>query len=218
MLAFVSTAGLRLGRVVKRNRQRCGTLPICKLFELGERSTALLVPTLPDLKQYVKNFGGKKERRRRFAVMIIGFLLNALFGWIVGRWVQIILFHFIAFFPILAPLFSAARKNVELRRYPYAGIFTGRVEDIRIGDVLDVHVTDESGRSITVNVPNTSQNIDRLQCGLSAMTVVFSKKSSFRTISGATDLYIPELDEFIGKHPYLARDYFLKLVSEYTVD
>jgi len=50
------------------------------------------------------------------------------------------------------------------------------------------------------------------------MTVVFSKKSSFRTISGATDLYIPELDEFIGKHPYLARDYFLKLVSEYTVD
>lgn len=96
------------------------------------------------------------------------------------------------------------------------GLFSGTVEAVRRGGggAVEVTAVDAEGRALVVRTPARSlasvrdkRNNGRVEAGMPCEAVVFGQPydPEFRTLVGASDVYVPAADAWVGTYPQVAR-------------
>lgn len=95
-------------------------------------------------------------------------------------------------------------------------LFSGEVVDWRVSDdmrLLLLHVEDGEGHVLKIRAPFHEAHRE-LVPGMHSHTIVFDKTGSkFSAVGASTDVFIPELDLWIGQYPYLDRKLFRRFVK-----
>ncbi|HAA32316.1 MAG TPA: phosphate ABC transporter permease [Cyanobacteria bacterium UBA8553] len=195
-----------------------------------------LIPILASSPQYIYFWGKFPDFLKRLLISVIGIaavlLLNIFLG--SGFYALSLLLGIISgLYWWWGPIYSATRRNLEVRRYKYSGFWRGRVADVFVTEELigqeetvnnrgelvivenrerrlNVDVEDETGFSAQLQVP-----LRRLHKGISrgqiAEMLVMSNEPDLGRIAKTSDLYIPSLNLWVSDYPYLQRDFFSQM-------
>lgn len=119
--------------------------------------------------------------------------------------------------PFLGPLFAASRRNAALRAHPHAALLLGtlRARPTRTSKgvpALRVVISAEDATAQAV-VPASPALQALMTEGrpVLARALVFAHDPTFRSIDRVADVYVPALDAFLAKYPYVRRRPFFEL-------
>jgi hypothetical protein len=130
-----------------------------------------------------------------------------------------------------SPVYRATRRNLECRKYKYAGFFRGEVLDIFVTEELvgkeetvnkqgelviienrerriNLEIGDETGFVTTVQAPllRAHRSIRR---GDIAELLVLSNRPDLSRILFVSDAYLADYDLWVSDYPYLRKDAFI---------
>ncbi len=134
------------------------------------------------------------------------------------------------------PILLASFRNAEFRRYPYSGLWQGRVLDVYIteevvgqeekvnqkGELIiveslekriNLEIGDKTGFTVEIQAPlrRYHQGISR---GQVALTLVMSYQQDLGTITKSSDVYLPTVNFWVSDYPYLRRDAFVEVINQ----
>lgn len=189
-----------------------------------------LIPIISTGAQYIYCWGKLPDFLRRLLISVIGIVLIWLLGGFLGYNLQFIFGLIIGLYWLWAPVLWASRRNLDNRRFKYAGFWQGEVLDVYIseeligqeetvnrrGDLviienrerrLNLEVGDETGFTTRTQVP-LRRNYQSIRLGDVAEMLVFSHQADLSRISRISDLYIPSHNLWVSDYPYVRRDVF----------
>lgn len=209
------------------------------LVPLTRKTFEQLIPTVATSDQY-KYFWGKfsdvLKRALISAVAVLTIVLINVFAHNDGDPLFLLIGITAGLYWFWGPVLLASLRNMECRRYPYSGLWQGRV--------LDVYITEEVvGEEETVNkkgelmiVENLEQRINlevgdktgfvaeiqaplrRHHQGVSrgqvAVMLVMSYQEDLGKIVKSSDVYLPTVNLWVSDYPYLRRDAFIEAINQ----
>lgn len=187
----------------------------CSLGELRPEVLARTVPVIATFEQARYHFGDIGGLLDRIVKSAVALLLILVFGSFLGIIFRRILCLLCFLHPILGPWFEACRRNTRLRSFPYARFVRGRIVGIdgaQADEEVKLKVEGDGGRRILrVALVMPGSDMVRKTLGETVEFIVFSNDRSFQKINAHTDILAPKLKLFVGKYPYLRRNYFTKI-------
>ncbi|MGC1245259.1 MAG: phosphate ABC transporter permease [Spirulinaceae cyanobacterium] len=209
------------------------------LVPLTREKFEQIVPLIATGSQYASVLGKVRDILRRVLISVVGvlvvWLLSTFLGDNVGG-LKIILGSIVGLYWLWSPVYLASRRNAAERKIPYSGFWRGRVTDVFVTDELigeeetvnnrgelvivenrerriNIEVADQSGFRELIQAP-----LKRLHKGIKpgqiAELVVLSKQPDLSLIAAVTDVYLPNLNLWVGAYPYLQRNVFAQVSSE----
>ncbi|MGB3691671.1 MAG: phosphate ABC transporter permease [Spirulinaceae cyanobacterium] len=209
------------------------------LVPLTREKFEQIVPLIATGSQYASVLGKVRDILRRVLISVVGvlvvWLLSTFLGDNVGG-LKIILGSIVGLYWLWSPVYWASRRNAAYRKFPYSGFWRGRVTDVFVTDELigeeetvnnrgelvivenrerriNIEVADQSGFRELIQAP-----LKRLHKGIKpgqiAELVVLSKQPDLSLIAAVTDVYLPNLNLWVGAYPYLQRNVFAQVSSE----
>ncbi|KAK4526994.1 hypothetical protein GAYE_SCF31G4915 [Galdieria yellowstonensis] len=137
---------------------------------------------------------------------------------------------FFILWPFLAPAIHACLRNLNLRKYSYVALMTGRITSIYVarGNHLDlkypsnnskvtclIYVTVEDDEGHKIQTRAWFRSIySNIELYMDARLLVFSPSKQFHSVHFVSEIYIPQLGIFFGDYPALNRRQFLQLLNE----
>ncbi len=213
------------------------------LVPLTREKFEQIIPLIATGSQYANVLGKARDILRRVLISVIGvlvvWLLSTFLGDNVGG-LKIILGPIVGLYWLWSPVYWASRRNAAYRKFPYSGFWRGRVTDVFVTDELigeeetvnnrgelvivenrerriNIEVADESGFQELIQAP-----LKRLHKGIKpgqvAELVVLSKQPDLSRIAAVTDVYLPNLNLWVGAYPYLQRNVFAQVSSQLKED
>lgn len=209
------------------------------LFPLTRQIFEQLVPTVATSEQYAHywgNFPNFFKRALISAISVLTIVLINVFAHDDGDPLFLLVGITAGLYWLWGPVLLASLRNLEFRRYPYSGLWQGRV--------LDVYLTEEvTGQEETVNkkgeliiVENLEQRINlevgdqtgfvaeiqaplrRYHQGISrgqvAVMLVTSYQQDLGQIAKCSDVYLPTVNMWVSDYPYLRRDAFVEVINQ----
>jgi hypothetical protein len=211
-------------------------LSVPMLVSLTRKTFEALIPAVATGAQYGYCWGKLKDLLRRVLISVVGMFGVLILYLVLGSsFAEVFLISgiVIGLFWLWEPVLRASLKNLEYRRYGYAGFWQGRVMDIFIseelvgteetvnkrGDLvvvenrercLNLEVADRSGFSTQLQVPLKRAH-RAIDIGDAVEMVVFSNRGDLSRIIQHSDMYIPDHNLWVSDYPYLQRDLFLEV-------
>ena len=206
------------------------------LIPLTRESLEQLIPLVATGNQYRFYWGENRDiiRRLLFSVtaVISVLLITAFLGEDLG-FIRFLLGWTCGLYWLWVPVYLASQRNLNLRRYSYAGLWQGQVVDVYISEdliareetvnaagelvvvenrerSLNVAVEDAQGFNAVIRVP-LQQEHRGIVPGQRIQLVVLSKDRDLERIARVTDAYIPDRQIWVSDYPYLQRDRFLEV-------
>ncbi len=209
------------------------------LVPLTRQAFEQIVPAIATGPQYAYYWGTWQEVLRRLLISVVALTGFWLLGKLLGSGGQTIklIFDIVAgLYWLWGPVYWASRRNAAYRRFAYSGFWRGRVLEVYLTEELigeeetvnqrgelvvienreryiNVEVGDREGFSATVQTP--LRRIYRgIKRGQVAEMLILSQQDDLSLIDKITDVYLPQLDLWIGEYPYLRRDAFKQIREE----
>lgn len=213
------------------------------LVPLTREKFEQIIPLIATGPQYANVWGKIRDVLRRILISVIGVLVIWLLSVFLGESVEglkIILGSIIGLYWLWSPIYWASRRNAAYRKFPYSGFWRGRITDVFVSDELigeeetvnnrgelvivenrerriNVEVSDGSGFQELIQAP-----LKRLHKGIKpgqvAELVVLSRQPDLSRIAAVTDIYIPNLNLWVGNYPYLQRNVFAQVSDQLRED
>jgi len=213
------------------------------LIPLTREKFEELIPRFATGEQYRHTWGNLQDSLRRLLISVVGvlvaFLLNALLppGFAI---LEFLLGILTGLYWLWSPIYWATLRNLEARRYQYAGFWHGEVWDVfpseelvgteetvnKRGELvvienrerrLNLELGDDQGFSTMIQVPlqKTHRVIRR---GDTAELMVLSNRSDLSRIAMVSDVYLSDYNLWVSDYPYLRRDVFGEVSSRLGQD
>ncbi|NEN87612.1 MAG: DUF2270 domain-containing protein [Okeania sp. SIO3H1] len=209
------------------------------LVPLTRKTFEQLIPTVATSDQYKYYWGKFSDVLKRAlisAVAVLSIVLINVFAHNDGDPLFLLIGITAGLYWFWGPVLLASLRNMECRRYPYSGLWQGRV--------LDIYITEEVvGEEETVNkkgelmiVENLEQRINlevgdktgfvteiqaplrRHHQGVSrgqvAVMLVMSYQEDLGKIVKSSDIYLPTVNLWVSDYPYLRRDAFIEAINQ----
>ncbi|MDJ0519060.1 MAG: phosphate ABC transporter permease [Okeania sp. SIO2F4] len=134
------------------------------------------------------------------------------------------------------PILLASFRNAEFRRYPYSGLWQGKVIDVYLteevvgqeekvnkkGELIivenleqriNLELGDKTGFTVEMQAPlrRYHQGISR---GQVAVMLVMSYQQDLEKIAKYSDVYLPTVNLWVSDYPYLRRDEFIEVINQ----
>jgi len=210
------------------------------LIPLTRETFDQVIPLIATGAQYAFVWGKARDFLRRLLISLLIvvsiWLLVLAFGH-HGGGIELICYIIGGLYWFWSPVYVASVKNRTYRRFPYAGFWRGQVIDVFITEELvnkeqranplgelvvienlqrriNVEVGDEEGFQVTIQAP-IKRLYKPIDPGQTAELLVLSKEPDLERIDKVSDLYLPDLDLWVGSYPYLRRDMFRDISAEF---
>ncbi len=204
------------------------------LIPLSRKKLEQLIPAVGTGAQYAYCWGNFSDFLLRVLISISALAVILLVSWLLPiealRGLRFFLGLFALVYWLWNPVLTAGLKNIEYRRYKYAGFLRGEVIDVYVSDEvvgkeetvndrgelvvvqnrerkLNLVVEDESGFTTELQVP-IKRDHQAIAPGDTAEMVVLSNRSDLSRIAKVTDIFVPRCGVWVSDYPYLRRDEF----------
>lgn len=204
------------------------------LIPLSRKKLEQLIPAVGTGAQYAYCWGNFSDFLLRVLISISALAVILLVSWLLPieelRGLRFFLGLFALVYWLWSPVLTAGLKNIEYRRYKYAGFLRGEVIDVYVSDEvvgkeetvndrgelvvvqnrerkLNLIVEDESGFTTELQVP-IKRDHQAIAPGDTAEMVVLSNRSDLSRIAKVTDIFVPRCGVWVSDYPYLRRDEF----------
>jgi len=209
------------------------------LVPLTRQTFEQLIPIVATSDQYTYYWGKLSDVLKRALISVISVLTIILINVFVhddGDPLFLVIGLTAGLYWLWGPIFSASFRNRELRKYPYSGLWQGRVLDIYIteevvgqeetvnkkGELmiienleqrLNLEVGDKTGFKFDFQVPlrRDHQGIFR---GQVAVMLVMSYQENLEDIPKCSDVYLPTANLWVSDYPYVRRDAFIEVINQ----
>ncbi|MEM8779949.1 MAG: phosphate ABC transporter permease [Cyanobacteria bacterium P01_G01_bin.49] len=197
------------------------------------------IPLVATGAQYSFYWGKLQGLLRRLFISLIALIVTWLLGKLMGSGGETLklIFDIIAgLYWLWSPVLWASIRNGKYRRYPYCGFWQGQVLDTFITEELvsqeetvnkwgelvvienrerriNLEVGDREGFRATVQSP-VNKLYKAIKPGQIAEMLVLSKQGDLSRIDKITDVYLPQLNLWVGDYPYLRRDVFTEISDQ----
>ncbi len=204
------------------------------LVTLTRQKFEQVIPRIATAEQYKYYWGKSTDFLKRLLISVVAVLGVLLLRVFLGAGFSTILFGaglIGGLYWFWGPVYWASLRNLEYRRYPYAGFFRGRILDIflteelisteetvnQIGELvlienrerrLNLEIGDETGFVTTIQVPLRKEH-KAIAIGQVAEMVLLSNSPDLSNIDRVTDLYIPSRSLWVSDYPFLRKDMFV---------
>jgi hypothetical protein len=209
------------------------------LIPLTRETFEELVPLIATGTQYTYYWGKWQDFLRRLLISFVALTLTWLAGKLVGGGgdaIKLILDVIAGLYWLWCPVYLASVRNNTYRRYPYSGFWRGKVLDVYITEELvneeetvnkwgelvivenrerriNLEIGDRNGFRARVQSP-IQRRYKEINRGDIAEVLIFSKKPDLSRIDKISDVYLPQLDLWIGEYPCIRRDIFQDIREE----
>ncbi|MEG3436557.1 phosphate ABC transporter permease [Pannus brasiliensis CCIBt3594] len=209
------------------------------LVPLTRETFNQLIPPIATGPQYACYWGKWPDVLQRLFISVVAltaaWLIGMLFG--PGGIAVKLIFDIIAgMYWLWGPVYWASLRNSTYRRIPYCGFWRGRVLDAFVTEELvgeeetvnprgelvivenrekciNLEIGDRDGFSAIVRAP--LQRIHKsIRPGMIAETLFLSRSPDLGEVTKIADIYLPQLDRWVGEYPYLRRDLFRQVSRE----
>lgn len=165
-----------------------------------------LLPAAATGDQFKYYFGGADALLQRLGISLAATVLaansNALLAAVAcTAWVWV-------------PLVQCTRRNLGVRQAPIVGLWDAEVlaaeyvlqqsDDFKTDEFVQIRVGDGSGARLAFEA-NVRSFRGRVEPGQRAVVLVLADDDRFLRFKAIKDVYIPELDAFVGDYPFLDR-------------
>jgi len=204
------------------------------LVTLTRQKFEQVIPRIATAEQYKYYWGKSTDFLKRLLISVVAVLGVLLLRVFLGAGFSTILFGaglIGGLYWFWGPVYWTSLRNLEYRRYPYAGFFRGRILDIflteelisteetvnQIGELvlienrerrLNLEIGDETGFVTTIQVPLRKEH-KAIAIGQVAEMVLLSNSPDLSNIDRVTDLYIPSRSLWVSDYPFLRKDMFV---------
>ncbi|MBM0741199.1 phosphate ABC transporter permease [Phormidium sp. CLA17] len=204
------------------------------LVPLTRKTFESLIPMIATGGQYAHFWGKLRDVLRRVLISVVGIFAIVLIRVLILQESNGILLFVgltIGLYWIWGPILWASLRNLEYRRYGYAGFWQGRVTDIFLTEeligteenvnnrgelvivenrerCLNLEVGDETGFTAQLRVPLKRYH-RAIDLGDVAEMLVLSNRGDLGRIAQTTDIYIPDHNLWVSDYPYLQHDAFI---------
>jgi hypothetical protein len=209
------------------------------LLPLNREQLDQLIPPIPTSDQYNYYWGTGQDLFRRLlisaAIASIAWILHFR---VIGTTWELVIFlvgSLGALYWLLVPVAIAARRNAQLRKYPYSALWYATIEDCYLSEevsskqeevddrgrlevsyatesFINLELGDDDDRTLTFRAP-LQRGYKRIEPDQAICLVIFAADPQFQRLSRFTsDAYIPKLRLWVSDYPYLRRDSFKDLV------
>ena len=204
------------------------------LIPLSRKKLEQLIPAVGTGAQFAYFWGNFSDFLLRVLISISALAVILLVSWLLPiealRGLRFFLGLFALVYRLWNPVLKAGLKNIECRRYKYAGFLRGEVIEVYVSDEvvgkeetvndrgelvvvqnrerkLNLIVEDESGFTTELQVPIKREH-QAIAPGDTAEMVVLSNRSDLSRIAKVTDIFVPRCGVWVSDYPYLRRDEF----------
>jgi hypothetical protein len=205
------------------------------LVPVTRKTFETLIPLVATGGQYAYFWGKLRNVLQRVLISVVGIfaiiLIKALFLKEGSDGILLFLGLTIGLYWLWGPILWASLRNLEYRRYGYAGFWQGRITDIFITEeligteenvnqrgelvivenrerCLNLEVGDETGFTAQLRVP-LKRFHRAIDLGDVAEALVLSNRGDLGRIAQTSDIYIPDHNLWVSDYPYLQRDAFI---------
>jgi hypothetical protein len=209
------------------------------LIPLTRAKFEQLVPAVATAPQYRAMWGSVQDFLQRLLISVLGvvvvLLINVLSGGALPG-ARLIMGVIMGLYWFWSPVYWASIRNSKYRRWKYSGFWRGRVLDVFITEDLIREDESFNNRGELVIVENRERRINvkigarsgfrtivkaplekthkLLARGQVAECVVMSNVPDLSEIKQVSDLYVPEVQLWVGEYPCLRRDFFTEVSAE----
>jgi len=205
------------------------------LIPLTRKIFESLIPLVATGGQYAYFWGKPRDLLKRVLISVVGifaivFVRVLLFG-VIPDGILLFVGLSVGLYWIWGPILWASLRNMEYRRFGYAGFWQGRVTDIFLTEeligteenvnnrgelvvvenrerCLNIEVGDETGFTAQLRVPLKRYH-RAIDLGDVAEMVVLSNRGDLGRIAQTSDIYIPDHNLWVSDYPYLQQDAFI---------
>jgi hypothetical protein len=206
------------------------------LVPLSRATFEQLIPIVATGNQYRYYWGKWADFIRRLIISIIAVCLIAfVVGYFVGDdfgWLVLLLSIAAGFYWLWIPIFLATKQNIGNRNYSYSGLWRGEVLDMYLSEAvvserevvkkgkltivedveeeLNLEIGDDSGFITEIRVP-FQKNYKAISIGQTVEMLVMSYRPDLSSFAKISDLYLPNLNLWVGNYPVVERKMFANL-------
>ncbi|MEB3362211.1 MAG: hypothetical protein VKI42_08830 [Synechococcaceae cyanobacterium] len=208
------------------------------LIPLRPGELVRLVPAVATAPQFNACFGPFRKLLQRILVSVIGGVLSLLISQglsMRSQFASVMLVIGVVFglYLLWGPILEASRRNANLRRFPAAALFEGKVVDVFQRDVVEdrreqadssgrlelvenhrtwlcLELADEDGYLGRLRFPMEKKH-QQIRRGMTVRALVLSERKDFSRIGALSDAWLPQAQLWVGEYPYLLRPAFEEL-------
>ena len=197
-----------------------------------------LIPAVATGPQFNACSGNPRKLLQRVLISVIGGVITLLISQTLlfsSRLAPALLVTGVVFllYILWGPILEAGQRNAQLRRYPAAAIFEGRIGDLFTREVVEnrreqanrqgrlelveerrtwlcLELEDEDGYLGQIRFPMEKRH-QTIRRDMVVRTLVLSERRDFSRIGALSDGWLPQIGEWVGEYPYLLRPAFEEL-------
>ncbi len=209
------------------------------LVPLTRKTFEQLIPIVATSDQYQYYWGRLSDVLKRALISAISVLTIVLINVFVhddGDPLFLLIGIAAGLYWLWGPVLLASFRNAEFRRYPYSGLWQGKVFDVYLteevvgqeekvnqkGELIivenlekriNLEIGDKTGFTVEMQAPlrRYHQGISR---GQVAVMLVMSYQEDLETIAKYSDVYLPTVNLWVSDYPYLRRDEFIEVINQ----
>ncbi len=198
-----------------------------------------IVPLIATSQQYKYYWGKPTDFIQRLLISVVAVVVIWIIGKISGDDASalVLLLQVVAgLYWFWGPVYWASVRNIKCRRFKYSGFWRGRILDVylsedlireeqtvnKLGELviienrerrLNLVVGDDTGFTASIQSP-LRRLYKGIKVGQVAEMLVLSTRADLEEIDLVTDVYLGDLNLWVGEYPYLARDVFMEVSDE----
>ncbi|MDE5069404.1 MAG: phosphate ABC transporter permease [Trichodesmium sp. St4_bin8_1] len=209
------------------------------LVPLTRKTFEQLIPIVATGDQYKYYWGRLSEVLKRALISAVSVLVIVLINVLVhddGDPLFLLVGITAGLYWFWGPVLLASFQNVELRRYPYSGLWQGKVFDVYLSEEvvgqeekvnkkgeliivenleqrINLELQDKTGFKVEIQAPlrRYHQGISR---GQIAVMLVMSYQQDLEKIAKYSDVYLPTVNLWVSNYPYLRKDVFVEVINQ----
>ena len=209
------------------------------LVPLTRQTFEQLIPIVATGDQYKYYWGRLSEVLKRALISAVSVLVIVLINVLVhddGDPLFLLVGITAGLYWFWGPVLLASFQNVELRRYPYSGLWQGKVFDVYLSEEvvgqeekvnkkgeliivenleqrINLELQDKTGFKVEIQAPlrRYHQGISR---GQIAVMLVMSYQQDLEKIVKYSDVYLPTVNLWVSNYPYLRKDVFVEVINQ----
>ncbi|EME31219.1 hypothetical protein Gasu2_19780 [Galdieria sulphuraria] len=218
-------------RLFIRRRLKLSFLPLqCVLVPLTPGAIIRVIPSWYSWEQYNYFCWDPRALLDRATIASFGVFCVYLLVDLLGKSLAFRISLLFIVWPFVSPAIHACLRNLNLRKYAYVALMSGRITNIYIAKgnrselryplknsniscLMYVTVEDEGGRKIQTRAWFRSIYSD-IDLHMKAHLLIFSRSKQFHSVHFVSELYLPQLGIFFGDYPTIHRRHFLQLLNQ----
>jgi hypothetical protein len=217
--------------------KRFKAIGLAMLIPLKPGELQRLIPAVASGPQFNFFSGNPQQLFFRLMISALGGVIPLLIaqGGFGGRWssIWLVIGLVTLLYVLWGPIVQAGSRNAQLRRYPAAAIFEGKIAKLFTKERLEgrQETTDRQGRLelvenrrtwLCVELEDEDGSLGQLRFpldkkhkalrpGLVIRCLVLAERPDFSRIARLSDAWVPQAKLWIGDYPYLLRPAFEEL-------